>query len=294
MKLGYFLLASLSHAQENVDDIASQENKTVENELSAWSDWGECSKKCGGGVRTRIMEPCEDQCELEEENCNESECNWSEWIQGECSKTCGSGIAVRKRECPEEHHCIGSAVESVKCGSECESAVTNSWGEWSKWSDCTKSCATNGKGGSKTRTRECDGTCEGKSQNVWSCNHKTPCPKPGQGGQWTNWGNWSACTGSCQKAVKDRWRNCQSGWNKCNGQNKETVACTMHNCNANNSNSPKTNWENQFGTWENWSSWSNCSKTCGAGFIYRSRTCNRKMKGCKNKESFNLDGCLQP
>ena len=169
MKLGYFLLASLSHAQddagqsgENTDGItdntASVENVTVVENVSTWSDWGECSKKCGVGVRTRIMEPCEDQCQLEEENCNESECNWSEWIQDECSKTCGSGIAVRKRECPEEHQCIGSAVESVKCGSECESEVTNSWGEWSNWSDCTKSCATNGKGGSTTRTRECDGT----------------------------------------------------------------------------------------------------------------------------------------
>ena len=126
MKLGYFLLASLSHAQddagqsgENTDGItdntASVENVTVVENVSTWSDWGECSKKCGGGVRTRIMEPCEDQCQLEEENCNESECNWSECI------------AVRKRECPEEHQCIGSAVESVKCGSECESDVTNTW-----------------------------------------------------------------------------------------------------------------------------------------------------------------------
>ena len=87
---------------------------SVKNEVSTWSDWGECSKKCDEGVRTRIMELCEDQCELKEENCNESEYNWSDWIQGECSKTCGSGIAVRKHECLEEHHFIGSAVESVK------------------------------------------------------------------------------------------------------------------------------------------------------------------------------------
>lgn len=295
MKLGYFLLASLTHAQDNAgqsgentdgitDNTASVENATVVENVSTWSDWGECSKKCGGGVRTRIKEPCEDQCELEEENCNESECNWSEWGQGECSKTCGSGIAVRKRECPEEHQCIGSAVESVKCGSECESEVTNTWGEWSNWSDCTKSCATNGKGGSTTRTRECDGTCaEGTSRMVWSCNKKKPCPKQGGNGQWTSWGNWSACTGSCQKAVKDRWRNCQSGWNKCNGQNKETVSCKMHNCNGNNSNNQNNHWEDQFGSWANWTNWSSCSKTCGAGFIYRSRTCNRKQKGCKNK-----------
>ena len=296
MKLGYFLLISFSRAQddavvpdENSDGIAANvtvENDSVEAESTAvetaWSEWSECSKNCGGGIRTRIMEPCEDQCELEEENCNESDCNWSEWIQGECSKTCGSGIAVRKRECPEEHQCIGSAVESVKCGSECESGVTNTWGEWSQWSECTKSCATNGKGGSKTRKRECDGTCEGKSQNVWACNHQRPCPSHNQhghkNGQWTNWGNWSACNGSCQKATRDRWRNCQSGWNKCNGQTKETVPCKPHNCNNQNS-----HWQNQFGTWANWTNWSTCSKTCGAGFKYRSRNCNRKQKGCKDK-----------
>jgi hypothetical protein len=80
--------------------------------VSAWSAWGDCSKPCGGGTRTRSRsilkreafggQPC--PATEETKACNTQACpgpidcqvsEWGEW--GPCSKACGGGTQQRSR-----------------------------------------------------------------------------------------------------------------------------------------------------------------------------------------------------
>lgn len=129
-------------------------------------DWipGECSKSCGGGMRTVAR-----KVELEadggaecpptsmREPCNEHECpidcrmgDWSGW--SECSKDCGGGVMVRSRpvdiEADHEGKPCEADQESVPCNvgscdADCELAV------WGPWGSCSKQC----DGGIRTRTK---------------------------------------------------------------------------------------------------------------------------------------------
>ncbi len=81
---------------------------------SEWSEWSECNKECGGGIksRTRVYTPAkfggvdlsldEKNKILEEQICNNHVCpvngyhsEWSEW--SECNKPCGNGTQSRTR-----------------------------------------------------------------------------------------------------------------------------------------------------------------------------------------------------
>ena len=78
-------------------------------EMEAWGSWSQCSRTCGGGVRTRSRNvkqqaffggiPCGGT--LQEEVCNPQPCDqdcefggWTEWSG--CSKSCRGGHQVLK------------------------------------------------------------------------------------------------------------------------------------------------------------------------------------------------------
>merc|ERR1719331_3172452 len=79
--------------------------------VGEWSEYGICSKDCGGGIQTRVRpaltdaehggEPCGDLSETME--CNMDACDrpceldpdWGEWA--ECSKECDWGYTIRQK-----------------------------------------------------------------------------------------------------------------------------------------------------------------------------------------------------
>ncbi|XP_020605697.1 mucin-like protein isoform X2 [Orbicella faveolata] len=81
-----------------------------------WKPYGDCSKTCGGGVKTR-KRTCTNpppanggkNCsrlgpDSSTSKCNNQECpvngGYSDWgPYGKCSKTCGGGEQTRKRTC---------------------------------------------------------------------------------------------------------------------------------------------------------------------------------------------------
>ncbi|CAH1263786.1 HMCN1 [Branchiostoma lanceolatum] len=154
-----------------------------------WSTWGECSKTCNAGVRSRYRsgdnpppqnggKMCEGPA-TDIEPCNTQPCevslvgwsNWTNWTS--CTATCGTGMQYRYRECPEEETCDGDAVEETVCHAGI-CIYHGNWGAWSTWTTCSATCGT----GFTARQRECNNPapsnggnfCEGSATEGVQCN----------------------------------------------------------------------------------------------------------------------------
>nr|XP_026692083.1 A disintegrin and metalloproteinase with thrombospondin motifs adt-1-like isoform X2 [Ciona intestinalis] len=182
--------------------------------------------------------------------------NWSAWSQ-DCP-SCGAGTRTKTRSCTNgvvgDPGCDGSATMTGSCpNNPCSSG---SWGDYQQWSTCTVSCG----GGTRTRTRSCNGGsvgsigCPGEESQTEPCNTYN-CPG------WNNWGNWGECTASCGGGTREATRTCntfgQAGAT-CSGDATKSEACNTTPC----------------PTWGEWQ-WDSCSNTCGGGTRTGTRTCNK-------------------
>lgn len=75
---------------------------------------------------------------------------------------------------------------------------------------------------------------------------------------YSNWGEWSACTKSCNGGKTSRSRKCiGESTGRCDGVADELNPCNTHSC-------PE---------WTKWGSYIPCSVSCGGGKTFRSRKC---------------------
>ncbi|XP_048579836.1 uncharacterized protein LOC116619170 isoform X2 [Nematostella vectensis] len=263
--------------------------------FSEWSDYGSCSKSCGGGEKYRNRkctnptpqhggENCSGDV-IESVACNTQSCprhgNYSAWSQfSACSASCGEGFKTRNRTCtnPAPQHggrscsLLGEAVETVNCTlGPCP--IDGGYTPWREFTLCTKLCG----GGWKYRTRRCinpepqfggrNCTHLGPSFEKQRCNVH-PCPI---NGSYTEWSPWFICSKPCEKGLTERIRTCtdpppQYGGADCAGGHRETQTktcndfpCPIH------------------GGYSNWSSFTECTKSCGNGTITRNRTCTNPV-----------------
>ncbi|CAH3173411.1 unnamed protein product [Porites lobata] len=279
-----------------------------------WTNWSECSATCGGGAQIRSRTCTNPPPKVGGKDCKETigpaqqsrQCdtgpcptdgNYTEWTKwSDCSASCAGGLKTRVRTCtnPSPQNggksCIdlGSASETAECNPD-PCPIDGNYTEWTKWSDCGATCG----GGSKTRTRFCTNptpshggkNCDdlGPTSETVSCN-PDPCPIDGN---YTEWTEWSDCTATCGGGSKTRIRTCtnpppQHGGNNCVelGPDTETVKCSRDPCPID-------------GNYTEWTTWSDCSETCGGGSKTRTRTCTNPLPQHSGKNCSKLGPASQ-
>uniref|UniRef100_A0A3B4BCF7 Uncharacterized protein n=1 Tax=Periophthalmus magnuspinnatus TaxID=409849 RepID=A0A3B4BCF7_9GOBI len=226
-----------------------------------WTNWTECSKSCGGGVRSRRRE-CDSPTPEGEGNYCEGlgteagvllcdsvpgchvDGGWSQWSPwAECSMSCGGGVKSRTRLCnnpPAPAHggreCQGARQETTYCQAP-DCPVDGGWSRWSPWSRCDKHCG----GGRSIRTRSCSSPppknggkkCEGEKNQVKPCNTK-PCGKVNMAQRHLNI-SWSDCSVTCGRGSQVRSRACinpppRNNGSDCSGPDRDSQECHKPPC----------------------------------------------------------------
>ncbi|XP_071805314.1 uncharacterized protein [Asterias amurensis] len=98
--------------------------------------------------------------------------------------------------------------------------------------------------------------------------------------RWTDWSSWGDCSSTCGLGEQSRNRDCRlliEGLaipsTNCEGSPAETIGCDMGQCPV-----PSTPYS-PVDRWTEWSSWGDCSNTCGMGEQSRMRDCRLFIQG---------------
>ncbi|XP_051527151.1 thrombospondin type-1 domain-containing protein 7A [Myxocyprinus asiaticus] len=280
--------------------------------LSEWSNWSRCSKSCGSGVKVRSKwlrekpynggRPCP---KLDHVNqvyevvpCL-SDCSqyvwvaesWSVWKVSnvDLKENCGEGVQTRKVRCMqntvdgpsdpvEDYLCdpeempLGARESKLPCPEDC---VLTEWGPWSR---CPLPCNAN-----STRQRSASPIrLPGEGKQCPPTTVKEPCTINTNCFHYSyNITDWSTCQLSeravCGVGFKTRMLDCvrsdgksvdlkfceELGLEKKWQMNASCVVECPINCQL-----------------SDWSSWSECSQTCGlAGKLWRRRTVIQASQG---------------
>ncbi|CAK8678914.1 unnamed protein product [Clavelina lepadiformis] len=235
---------------------------------SQWSKWTTCSTTCDTGVQHRYrncyeITGCEEQYN-ETQTCSTEACpgpNWSNWT--DCSSDCGIGFQTRNRSIVtgvieyDSRQC--DAGEDCKCKcSDCENSSPRSY------------CVRRFPGrGCKSQSQAVIDRCQKRACGICGVKCKA-C------GEYSQWAEWTMCTVTCGGGQQYRYRGCNQAEGCSNEAFNETRDCSTEACSG------------PLGVLGDWSSWSNCSETCGPGTQQRIRTCN--TTNCDGPTTLNR-GC---
>ncbi|KAM6977691.1 SCO-spondin [Aplochiton taeniatus] len=248
----------------------TQLNCNVDGQWSAWTPWGQCSVTCGAALQSRYRFcsspprsgsglPCIGP-DRQDRVCVRTPCDrnggweqWSNWT--DCTKSCGGGIRSRRRDCNspsqegEGDYCEGLGTEVISCNTDHCPVAPCSEVPGTAFSTCGPSCPRSCDDLAHCEWR-CEAGCyctEGKvlSANGTSCVERGGCPCLDLGtGQRLEPGENTTAPDGCNNCV------CEGG----------RLNCSSNPCPVS-------------GGWCEWSDWTPCSKTCGAEWVSRYRSC---------------------
>ncbi|XP_041359749.1 SCO-spondin-like isoform X3 [Gigantopelta aegis] len=269
--------------QWNQTEACNTQQCPVDGVFSDWSDWGECSVTCGGGIKWRTRTctgPFYNGADCvgarnDSTSCNENNCpvdgvynDWSAWST--CTVTCGGGTQWHSRTCVGPFFgglpCQGPARETQDCNTQ-HCPIDGVYNDWSQWDTCTVTCG----GGTQSRSRTCTKPqyggrdCQGPVDDWQDCNTQN-CPVDGV---WYSWSAWGACNTTCGGGARERTRDCEKpkyGGADCIGHSSEYLVCNENPCPI-------------PGDWFPWEPWPLCSATCGGGKRQRQRECDMTSYG---------------
>ena len=176
--------------------------------------------------------------------------------------------------CQQLSHTSGT-VHSVSgdCSDTGKNAIDGAWSAFSAWNVCSKTCGTGTQGAGRTCTNPAPfnggAGCAGSASKSQSCNHGA-CPVDGG---FSAYGAWHACSKTCGTGTQYARRTCTSpaplnGGVGCAGSATKSRNCNAQACPVD-------------GTWNGWSNWGTCNKSCGAGKQVATRSCNQPALGGK-------------
>ena len=283
-----------SHLGLGVDiEICNTNLCPIHGGFSEWTIFSKCTKSCGNGTQQRTRKCANPKPKLggrdcsslgphtDTRKCNTHHCpingGYTQWTQfTHCSRTCGIGTKKRQRFCSNPKSKYGGsncshlgAAEDVKnCVLRRWCPVNGGFTEWSKFSECTRSCGV----GIKNRTRYCTNPvpmhsgkdCTGIRIEIKVCNWNS-CPVDGN---YSPWSQFNTCTRTCANGTMTRTRNCSNPAPQFNGKNCSFQGPPIEIRNCNTFPCPID------GNYSSWSNFSVCSKSCGNGTMEKIRNCS--------------------
>lgn len=259
-----------------------------------WSEWTDCSKTCGGGIRTRdrvcnskkgnketcfgnwvdLDETGKDRhasLKYQEHACNVLSCpgdaNFLQWMSWEtCPVTCGQAQRRRRRGCNPPTYggkpCPSDRREYEEYDDcKLQPCPDPLWTTWTEWSACSATCGL----GKKRKSRKCEDTitrqpmqpgldCLGGASEADEECKLDDCPI---NGQWTEWQSWGSCSVLCgREGHRLRQRYCSNPLPQFGGDSCPGDSEEKGSC-------PDLNPCPVNCEWSEWGAWSSCSITCG-------------------------------
>ncbi len=275
----------------------------VDCQLSAWSDWTQCSKACEGGVRTRSRTvnvaaayggaAC--GALKEQEPCNvqvcDRDCTVYDWsASSACSAACGPGTATRTRNIRQASTGNGAPCPSLEDTVDCNNQpcpIDCAVSEWSDWGACSVGCG----GGIQTRSRtvvtqpqyggqSCPALSESQSCNTQVCDRDCVV---------SDWSLASECSTRCGPGTQQlsRFIITEPAGNG--------VACPELSMIRDCPNNPPCPIDCAV---DDWTGWGACSSGCGGGVQTRTRNVTTQPQygglGCPSladNQACNIQPC---
>eukprot|EP00794_Sanderia_malayensis_P011277 gene11277-12457_t len=172
--------------------------------------------------------------------------------------TNGNSSALSQERCSfSTSNCNGSGFQTKECtyARLCNHFISTS--DYSFESFCGTKCVHNETETCEVATKPVASSNCQESKETKTCAQEVNCNITNCGADWANWGE---CSQSCGQATRTRYAYCKLNAD-CDDVMMQSESCSLLPCAVD-------------GAWTEWSSWSNCSKSCRGGARTRQRSCD--------------------